>query len=465
MTPGNHCYILLILIFSILRVTIGSPTWLTPSEQFHQLLNVPISSGKQPYVSQILSSSSNGMKFDNGLSNSKFQIDFTCDASPEFCRKAETVFQRAVDRISNVVMLKRTVTMNLSMFLPCGSDTFIPSCDQNRFLGFAGPTSFLSLLDEDTNEVISYPQALAKNVLDIDLNSITSNNSGSPPEKPNKYDIFASFNSLGDWWMNDGTEIRADQYDLEYVATHEFLHGLGFGITHWFGDPSTHKLFPYPQLTDSTPQSQKFKNLRPPTVWDKFFVSTIDNTPWTKYYSIFQSAVERFTLGQERKLEDFEVWMDTDAQFSDLSKKLFELAVMNKSTVFEGRRGGRYYVETGLRTFTRASSLGHISFEYFFTSNFLMAFATKVRPTDLVTFTSKIATTMAPTNGIGDGVVEILETLGYTTFNFTPPQKRLKIVGDLHVDLKMPRGNNEDNNNFRERVSSYVPTNAPGDII
>ncbi|KAJ3336409.1 hypothetical protein HDU93_002879, partial [Gonapodya sp. JEL0774] len=52
---------------------------------------------------------------------------------------------------------------------------------------------------------------------------------GPPPiAQSTEFDIRALFNADMSWWFQGDGAMGSSQFDFETVATHEFLHGLGF---------------------------------------------------------------------------------------------------------------------------------------------------------------------------------------------------------------------------------------------
>ena len=83
-------------------------------------------------------------------------------------------------------------------------------------MGGARAASEFVVKDGDTQYL--YPQALVKqSITDVE-----------PPFSD--VDIIAEFSSDADWYFKqDNGTINSTQYDFEFVAAHEFTHGLGFG--------------------------------------------------------------------------------------------------------------------------------------------------------------------------------------------------------------------------------------------
>lgn len=403
---------LLLLLSNLYSLVASNPLIVSPDTNPN---DVPLSS-------QLLSSGITQWEGRIVSTNQKFDIQFSCRSSASFCDSARTVFQKAADRISNVLVLKHTVTMQLAMFLPCNSPNPGPSCSELRVLGFAAPSNFLRIQNSDTGETLSYPQALARELAD------------TGGARLQDHDIVARFNALSSWWMNNGTAITSNQFDLEYVATHEFLHGFGFGVTFWIGDNSDSTVVPIPDVDDKT---KTFFGWKTPSIWDKYVYDVNGNAQWLYYSNSFKEITEAFTGGKPKDLNSVGTFLEGSTAALNLAKQMYSRSTTNQSVVFRTRNENNYVIETGIKNFTQGSSLGHIDFTYYYTPNFLMVYATKANPSDIVTLGTKINTTSAPQNGIGQGIVEVLETLGYASVNYTPPTQKLKVVGsDLDNDKR-----------------------------
>ncbi|KAI9143379.1 hypothetical protein BKA69DRAFT_1123174 [Paraphysoderma sedebokerense] len=366
-------------------------------------------------------------------SNQKFNVTFTCELAADFCEKSRNLIFKATDRISNTLNLITPISMNLFMYLPCGSREPTPACSEASFVAFAWPANFIEIKNAETNEVFSYPQALAKQLLDL-----TKYKSLQKSE----FDIQAKFNALTAWWLNDGPPVFGNEYDLEMIATHEILHGFGFGSTFWVDDASTRTMVP-----DIKPSSDltSFPGFRAPSIWDKYVQDVSSQTPIMNYWSQFKSLTDSYLNGRKATEAEVLQFLRTDVAAKNQGSLLYERATLNQTLAFKTRSNKNYFIETGFQPFRRGSSLAHINEQYYWTPDFIMTWASKPRSNMFlpVNFTSKIAETKAPQSGLGLGIVEILETLGYSTSQYTPPKQNLQVVGfESEGDGSKPVDNN-----------------------
>lgn len=283
----------------------------------------PISSSSSPqqYLSQFIVGQ-----------NSAFNIQFVCESAStnsganasgpstgsSFCQKAERTFQNAAERITRVLKIDSTINVYLKMFLPCGKTFLDASCSQNSLLGWALPAQRIPIQFKSNSEIYLYPTALLKQT-DMDLSKLSLY----------KYDIVAQFNAQKEWWFReDGTQLAENQRDLEMVALHELIHGLGFGddtiMTNHFLRDNKH-LFPYfesqvspggplfnvdqvqpqtqgqQQVQDEIKQNGKdFYQWSYPSIWNRFTVyrepaspSSTDFKPLTELHHQYISAIEK----------------------------------------------------------------------------------------------------------------------------------------------------------------------------
>ncbi|KAJ3353613.1 hypothetical protein GGF32_002944 [Allomyces javanicus] len=230
-----------------------------------------------------------------------FQIKFACDAvSVDFCQRAEKAFQRAAERFSKEIKFRRTITVDLALFLPCGTKNPAPDCAEINTLGFALPTQRIPVIHNDDGQTYLYPTALLKQ---LDLDGV--------PDRVTwpQYDILARFNSLRNWWFDDasngGAGMTIAQRDLEMVATHELAHGLGWGDDMLMSlqfTPQDKMLMPYYDSTAAKPappatesaiayNGAVFYGLSLPSIWNRF--TFLSGKPVLSYVAPLNATVSK----------------------------------------------------------------------------------------------------------------------------------------------------------------------------
>jgi len=147
-----------------------------------------------------------------------FAVSFTCLISDTtLCGKVRNAFNKAGTIISNNIVLTAPVTVNATFLDFCKT---MGNCgDSVRHLitlGGAAPANSISMVDTTDNQTRLYPQALVKQL---------------PTKRKrnfNQFDIFAQFNSQGNFWFEGDGPIGQGQSDFLFVILHELTHGLGF---------------------------------------------------------------------------------------------------------------------------------------------------------------------------------------------------------------------------------------------
>ncbi|KAI9152533.1 hypothetical protein H9P43_009325 [Blastocladiella emersonii ATCC 22665] len=238
-------------------------------------------------------SSSPGKSAVDGTDPASFAFQVACDKrmDPSVCARAERAVTRAIARIGSVIELRRTVSVQVAFFQPCNAtstaDKAYTQCELRNVLGAAAPAGvhpvqfpaladpkspqpFPRRLNEDAFPpgrvgTLYVPQALIRQ-LDISVSAADESKYFSP------VDISASFNALRDWWVQgDAAPIANGQEDLEYVVTHEILHGLGFGI-HSFTANATVGPFLLPNTDGQSDAKNATQQFLFPMLWDAFVV-------------------------------------------------------------------------------------------------------------------------------------------------------------------------------------------------
>ncbi|ORZ34918.1 hypothetical protein BCR44DRAFT_62026 [Catenaria anguillulae PL171] len=382
-----------------------------------------------------------------------FNIKFSCSSDRTFCGKAEKAFQRAAARIASEFKIKNTINVDLSMFLPCGTDQPADDCAEINTLGFALPTQRLRVRHKDDNQVYLYATSLLKQ---LDFPQVDRDQIKWP-----KYDILARFNALRNWWFSDdGTSMKADQRDLEQVATHELLHGLGYGddtlmsfqvstrerMLAPYYDSSPPSVQPPPESTDDSDpifNGDKLYRFTEPSIWNRF--TFLGDRPVSAYVqainAAFDSAVKAGRLtplppGQsgrpnptdaQRAQRDGDRAYSPDAVFAELRKDEAARSAMTTLYTLGTRTGAlefrptvwppqtrvvsttKMVLESGLSPYVEGSSLAHVAQQANRTQEFLMVF----RAVGL-SFSNAIQQFQAPNSGIGKGTKDVLVAMGFT---------------------------------------------------
>ncbi|ORZ38956.1 hypothetical protein BCR44DRAFT_1428133 [Catenaria anguillulae PL171] len=242
----------------------------------------------------------------------QFVIDFACEsAKPGFCDQASGAIRRACRRIQTQLKFKRPIKAVVAMFRPCGASQPDPKCPHSRFVGVASPTHFYPVKHKDDGLVYEYPTVLLRQT-DI----VPDDASVAWPQ----YDIMAAFNEFVDYWFQgEQWSPMGDMIDLEYVATHELLHGLGWGVSGAANNPpnnSTSLILPahetsprgtvpepikLPLDLDESKSDARFYSFIRPTIFDRFHVmstagwpnATRSAVPISEFISKIQTAATR----------------------------------------------------------------------------------------------------------------------------------------------------------------------------
>ncbi|RIB20978.1 hypothetical protein C2G38_2140878 [Gigaspora rosea] len=318
-----------------------------------------------------------------------FIIDFHCGVSDKtLCNKAQQAFNHVGQRIASVLKISTAIKVNATFTDFCKT---LNECSTSAglVLGSAAPARTLPIVDDD-NVTRLYPQALLKQ-----MNMRNRPQFGS-------YDILANFNSQANMFFRGDGQIKQGQNDFEYIVTHEFLHGLGFGSS-WRNYFSADILTPLP--VDNGASFGGFMETR----FDKFmFVK--QNGTFVPMSSLTKQLNNFFTN------KKFSNNIDTSRQFTNspqfaLTKQLFTAASTPSSMNFVTNSNDQILLETSLKPFQEGSSVSHVDQSFMQNGEFLMTFAAR----DGITL-DDIAQKNGISNsaGIGPKTLNALATLGYT---------------------------------------------------
>ncbi|CAG8562118.1 1646_t:CDS:2 [Acaulospora morrowiae] len=315
--------------------------------------------------------------------SSAFVIDFTCGSSDvNLCKKAKNAFLSAGQRIASVIQFNTPINVKAS-FDKLSTNT----------LGQASPARLIPLKDRD-GIIRLYPQALVKQM--------------QFPKHPefNNYDILAEFTTTAKWFFKEDVNIQKDQYDFEYVITHEIIHGLGFisGWREWFLS-SLSDLTPYPLFLDDSTDPNKL------ITYTGFFEMAFDrymmlNLTKKTMITTLAQEINRFApIGKKfASLSSFEKEFQSSPQ-ALIAKNLSLAAIIPYTMDFVTHDSTPVILETSLNPYSIKSSISHVDTLYTDTSDFLMVYDSKhgIRFDDLAKNYGGV---------IGSKLIKVLETLG-----------------------------------------------------
>ncbi|CAG8627521.1 6316_t:CDS:1, partial [Dentiscutata heterogama] len=188
--------------------------------------------------------------------------------------------------------------------------------------------------------------------------------------------------------------------DFEYIVTHEFIHGLGFGSS-WRNYFSASILTPLP--VDNGANFAGFME----TKFDRYMFVKMNGTfvPMTSLTKQLNNFFSKKKVSSN---------IDTSNQFANspqfaLAQQLFTAASTPSSMNFVTNSNDQISLETSLNPFQEGSSVSHVDKSFTQNGDFLMTFAAK----DGVTL-DDIAQKNGVSNsaGIGPKTLKALETLG-----------------------------------------------------
>ncbi|CAG8459004.1 6260_t:CDS:2 [Racocetra fulgida] len=277
-----------------------------------------------------------------------FSIDFHCGVSDKtLCTKAQDAFNSVGKRIASVLKLNTVIKVNATFTDFCKT---LNECSNGNGLVLAPARSIP--IEDDDNVTRLYPQALVKQM-----------NLKNRPQ------------------YGDG-KIKQGQNDFEYIVTHEFIHGLGFGSS-WRNYFSADILTPLP--VTSGQRLSGFVESK----FDRYMFVKQNGTfvPMTSLTKQFNSLFTNSSIS----LNQFA----NSSQFL-LSQQLFTSASTQFSMQFVTSSKDQVFLETGLKPFQEGSSISHVDKSFMQNGDFLMTFAAK----DGVTLDD-----FAQSNGVSNGAV------------------------------------------------------------
>jgi hypothetical protein len=141
-----------------------------------------------------------------------FKIYTNCQTDKLKCEQAAWGVQNSANNLALKLYITKEIKIQITVGPLCPDATSV--CQFRNTLAYAQSNALFPITTKF--QKVLYPQALVKQISQSDLNYT-------------EYDIVASFDSSRNWFFNNGTKdtILENQYDFEYIAGHELLHGLG----------------------------------------------------------------------------------------------------------------------------------------------------------------------------------------------------------------------------------------------
>ncbi len=378
-----------------------------------------------------------------------FQFDFSCGVPDQvLCKKAENAFKAAGEVIATIINIVTPIKVNATFTDFCKA---LQECG-GEILGAASAARTIPLLDDD-NMVRQYPQALAKQFL------------LSPEPEWGPFDIQAFFNAEASLFFKEDGNIKLNQFDFEYIVTHELVHGLGFASSwnNYFGQLQIfNALTPDPSFLDVVTdinQPVKFTGFEE-TAFDKYMVNTRSTEP--KRMSEFTQQINSFVeIGKDfPSVQELLIDFMNSSEFQ-ITQSLLLDAQTPKTMAFRPQNANStddlVFLETNIEPFRVGSSISHVDIVTFNnTPDFLEVFnAKRGQSLDQI---------LASTGGqfpIGPKLKGVLETLGYASADNPNPYKP-KLPTDSQTTTVTPKPlpvgtmNNNDNPNMYSSATSLT---------
>ena len=222
-----------------------------------------------------------------------FRVTMSCSGvSDQSCGYAKASIEAALGKIGQAFRFRKTVTVNAKFRSFCKGESS-DTCSLFNVLGMAAPSALLLAKREGDDTSFWYPQGLVKQF-------VTTKTIDYAP-----YDVVAEFNADYPFYYpsNPASVMSSKQFDFEYIAAHELLHGLGF-TTLWrlydsnLSPQITKKMFiPVLKCTDgNTVATLKCEDWFGLTVYDKYLYDKSTNTPLMDHAkTFFQRSLKGMT--------------------------------------------------------------------------------------------------------------------------------------------------------------------------
>ena len=296
--------------------------------------------------------------------DSPFKVTMTCTGVTNLaCAYAKASIEAALSKISKAFDFRKQVSVNAKFRSFCAGR---PSgCDLNNVLGQASPASLYLANRVGEQTSVWYPQGLVKQLITTRIVQF------------DEYDIFAEFNSDAPFYYpsNPNSAMTKKQYDFEYIAAHELLHGLGF-ISFWrmynsdLNPQITKPVFMPPVKCTAAPNimDSRCESWFGLSVFDKFLYDSQTNASMFEMgKSITKYTVRNITFG---KLTEA---MSKVSSLSIPMNSALKLVTSESKLVFQDGNGTviKLYAPA---EFKPSSSISHVDTDtYKASSDFLMA--------------------------------------------------------------------------------------------
>ncbi|BFZ58231.1 hypothetical protein PYCC9005_005293 [Savitreella phatthalungensis] len=356
-----------------------------------------------------------------------FVFDMVCPASLSAlqCAQANATMQLAGQQISNVLLLTKPITVNVTLQGFCTTAGICSQGNDILSLAAAAPARTVALLDDDGTSRL-YPQAVVKQFSDkLAYAPVFS-----------QYDINLNVNSEASFYYGGvASGIKSTQTDFQYVVLHELMHGLGFTSAYedYFTPNKPTTVTPNVLLTVSaTVDFAGFIEY----AFDRFIKLSngiMATNIVQRLNDGFYAASDRVTFTSPDALATFFLQQRPLVALSDTLTANFTTAGTSK-LVTNGPNNSTYLtLETSLNPFVAGSSVSHVSNTlYTSTADFLMRYETQRG----VSFASYL--TVAKQNGaqdvdvygaFGPGLRIALANLGYRVRGGVPQPSQVLVSG------------------------------------
>ncbi|PKY45040.1 hypothetical protein RhiirA4_542295 [Rhizophagus irregularis] len=363
-------------------------------------------------------------------------LTFNCGIKNDIlCNKAKNAFETAGKILSSVLLINTPIQLNASFLDFCTSLGECPNGSGLIILGGATPARTIPLQDDD-GLVRLYPQALVKQF----------QFKQHPAYGP--FDIMALFNAGGtSFWFEGDPPITRNQQDFLYVVLHEIVHGLGFasGWEDYMNDQPK-ALTPEILITGKDPSEQFKFNGFLESAFDRYLI----HIPTGKKISALTGDINKFQKEVGIIFEndiDFVTKFRNSPQYK-IAEEMMSYSITPNALGFLPRGTTKaiesVVLETRLQPYQTGSSISHVDFKkYNNTSDFLMKFLADHGANLDSLITSHNGNNNAGYNAIiGPNLKLVLETLGYSTPEYTNPYKpSVTIIGngnDFNPTMSIP---------------------------
>jgi hypothetical protein len=308
-----------------------------------------------------------------------FQVNCANEVQGSVCEMVKAGLISAGNRIASQLFIQSQIRVNCT----------IQNFTTRRLLASASSSNEYEISNQ--NVTLLYPQALAKQF-------------ALPGTQYSDFDILAAFNSQVNWYFRNQTlPISNEQYDFEYVAIHELLHGMGFK-TNLISSRTLHamglKEFKVDYLVPPPVYNSKRREMSFALsgAFDFYIESSLGS------FKSLQSTVQRFTSQSNHYasfFQNFEQSLELEA-----ARQLYQVAT-SKDTYLVLPMNQTVLLHTPLN-YTQGTSLSHVHSLYTTLPEFVML------PSAIPGFTLDYMIRGSESPGaLGPRTLAILEALGW----------------------------------------------------